>query len=185
MSTLRQVHRLARLCVAGGAALLLTTGILITAPSVASAAKIPIYLDTVINFDNLPSGTVVSNQYAGLGVTFDQAPSGPADLKPEVLSAPGAHSAPNVLDIEQNGFCAAEANRVGLWARFGAPRNHVHVYVGDLQSNAGEQVTLSGYNLAGTAIPAATQTVTTSGGSGVHTLMSITHSPGTDHWRAV
>jgi hypothetical protein len=90
-----------------------------------------------------------------------------------------------VLDIEQNGFCNAEANRAGLWARFGAPRNHIHAYVGDLQSNANEQVTLAGYTLAGAAIPAATQTVTTSGGSGVHTLMSITHSPGTDHWRAV
>jgi hypothetical protein len=149
--------------------LLLTTGILITVQSAAFAA------DTVINFDNLPSGTVVSNQYAAQGITFDQAPSGPADFKPTIISDPaGAHSPPNVLDIEQGGFCGLEANRVGLWARFAAPRNHVTVYVGDLQSNAGEQVTLSGYDLNGTPIPAATDTVTTAGGSGVHTPMSIT-----------
>lgn len=147
---------------------LLTTGILIAVPSAAFAA------DTVINFDNLPSGTTVSNQYGAQGVSFDQAPFGPADFMPKVVSDPGAHSPPNVLDIEQGGFCGAEVNRVGLWARFAAPHNHVSVYVGDLQSLASEHVTLSGYDLNGTAIPAATDTVTTSGGSGVHTLMSIT-----------
>jgi hypothetical protein len=148
--------------------LLLTAGILVTVPSVASAA------DTVINFDDLASGTTVSNQYTAQGITFDQGPSGPADLKPTILSSPGAHSAPNVLDLEQNGTCGLDANRVGLWARFAAPRNHVSVSVGDLQSNAGEQVTLSGYDLNGIPIPAAADTVTTSGGAGVHTPMSIT-----------
>ena len=157
-----------RRVVASIVTLLLTTGILIAVPSVAFAA------DTVINFDNLSSNTVVSSQYAAQGVTFDQTPSGPIDFMPRVLSDPGAHSPPNVLDIEQGGFCGLEANRVELWARFAAPRNHVSMFVGDLQSLAGERVTLSGFDLNGTAIPAATDTVTTSGGRGVHTLLQIT-----------
>lgn len=157
-----------RRVVASIVTLLLTTGILIAAPSVAFAA------DTVINFDNLASGTTVANQYASQGVSFDQAPFGPAGFTPRVLSDPGAHSPRNALDIEQGGFCGAEVNRVGLWARFAAPRNHVSMYVGDLQSLASERLTLAGYDLNGTLIPAATDTVTTSRGSGVHTLMSIT-----------
>ena len=157
-----------RRLVAALVTLLLTTGILVTVQSAASAA------DTVINFDNLPTGTVVSDQYAAQGITFDQAPFGPAGLKPTILSAAGAHSPPNVLDIEQNGTCALDANRVVLWARFAAPRNHVSIDAGDLQSNSAEQVTLSGYDLNGTPIPGATDTVTTSSGAGVHTPMSIT-----------
>ena len=100
-----------RRVVAAVVTLLLTAGILVTVPSVASAA------DTVINFDDLASGTAVSNQYTAQGITFDQGPSGPADLKPMILSSPGAHSAPNVLDIEQNGTCGLDANRVGQCAR--------------------------------------------------------------------
>jgi hypothetical protein len=171
MSRLRQVHRLARLGAAGGVTVLLTTGILITAPSAAFAAGKPMPVYTVINFDNVSSGTIVSNQYASRGITFDQAPSGPAGYMPKVLTSPGAYSPPNVLDIGLSGLCGTAS---GLYAHFAAPRNLVSIRVGDLQSSAGEQVTLSGYNQNGTPIPAATETVTTSGGSGVHTPMLIT-----------
>jgi hypothetical protein len=174
MSKLHQVHRLARLCAASAVTLLLTTGILSTGPSVASAANGPIGFPTVIGFDNLSAGTVVSNQYAGLGVTFDQAPSGPAGYLPRVLSAPAAaHSRPNVLDIEQLGSCGAGGNRVGLWAHLTAPRNYVSVYVGDIQSPASEQATLVGYDRYGTPIPGVTDTVSTTGG-GTYTPLSIT-----------
>jgi hypothetical protein len=141
---------------------------LLAFPGVAAAA------DTTINFDNLASGTTVSNQYAPQGVTFDQSPSGPATLMPFIQSDPaGAHSSPNVLNINQGG-CGAEVTRHELWGQFAASRNHVNLFVGDLNTAAAEQVTLTGYDLSGTAIPTATQTVTLSGGSGVHTAMSIT-----------
>ena len=137
-------------------------------PGVAAAS------DTTINFDNLASGTTISNQYAPQGVTFDQAPSGPATLVPFIQSDPaGAHSSPNVLNINQGG-CGSEVTRHELWGRFAVPRNHVNLFVGDLNTAAAEPVTLSGYDLGGIAIPAASQTVTLAGGSGVHTAMSIT-----------
>ena len=126
--------------------------------------------DTTINFDNLPSGTTVSNQYASQGVTFDQATYGPADLMPFVQSSSGAHSPPNVLNINQGG-CGLENTRHMLWGKFAAPRNHVNLFVGDLSTAAAEQVALSGYDLSGNQVATATQTL--SGGAGVHTAMSI------------
>lgn len=38
--------------------------------AVAAFAAVPAAAQTVINFDNLSEGTILSNQYAGLGVTF-------------------------------------------------------------------------------------------------------------------
>lgn len=151
--------------------LLLTIGILITVPSVAFAG-------TMINFDNLSSGTIVSNQYASQGITFDQAPSGPVGFMPRVLSDAGAtHSSPNALDIEQLGSCDTGGNRVGLWAHLSAPRTNVSMYVGDLHSTASESVTLVGYDVNGTPIPGATDTVTTFF-SGAYNPMSITDPGG-------
>ena len=55
---------------------LVVTALVLTAastPAVADAAE------TVIGFDDQPTGTMIGNQYAGLGVTFDVKPSGAAD----------------------------------------------------------------------------------------------------------
>ncbi len=142
--------------------------VLVASPSSARAA------DTTINFDNLPNGTTVAGQYAAQGVTFDQAPFGAAGLLPFTESDPtGAHSPPNVLNINEGG-CGLENTRHELWGELAAPRNHVNLFVGDINTAIAEQVTLTGYDLSGNSIPGATQTVSLSGGIGVHTFMSIT-----------
>jgi hypothetical protein len=95
--------------------LLLPTGILVTVQSAAFA-------DTVINFENLTNQTVVGNQYAAQGITFDQSPSGPVSYTPRVLNAnTAAHSQPNVLSIEKGGFCSfGNITPTGLWAHLSA-----------------------------------------------------------------
>jgi len=107
------LHSGARRRVVGSiATLLLATGILVTVQSAAFA-------DTMVSFDDLSPGAVVSSQYAAQGITFDQSPSGPAGYQPRVIKDQGAtHSSPNALDIEQMGSCDTGGNRVGLWAPF-------------------------------------------------------------------
>jgi hypothetical protein len=137
-------------------------------PAIASAA------DTTINFDNLPSGTTVTNQYSSEGVTFGLSPRGNLYLGATILSDPlAAHSAPNVLDIEQGGSCGGVPSRDVLWGEFSAPRNHVSLFVGDVRNNAREGVELSGYDIDGNPIPAASEALVTSGDSRVDTAMSI------------
>jgi hypothetical protein len=160
-----------RRAVASFVTFLLATGILIAVPSVAFAGS------TVINFDNMSNGTIVSNQYTAQGITFDQSPSGSFGYKPTILSTTAAHSQPNVLDIEQGGFCGTANNRAALWAHFSAPRNNVSMYAGDWQNPASEQVTLVGYDMNGAAIPGATDTVTTTPNA-VSMPMSITDPGG-------
>jgi hypothetical protein len=136
------------------------------APGAALAA------DTVIGFDDQPSGTVLSTQYASLGVTFDQSPSGAAGYHPTVQSDPtDAHSTPNVLNIQAHG---GEVSQALMWARFAAPRNHVSAYIGDASgSSYPAQVTMQGYDLAGNAITGATDTVSFSS-AGVDNPIGIT-----------
>ena len=140
--------------------LLLATGILVTVQSAAFA-------DTVINFDNLSPNTAVSNQYAAQGITFDQSPSGSAGYEPRVQETPDAHSPTNVLSIEKGGYCNSYGSIIPteLWAHLSAPRTNVSMYVGDWQTPipgmVSESVTLVGYDMNGTPIPGAADTVNT------------------------
>lgn len=136
----------------------------------AVAPRAALAADTVINFDDQPSGTVLSNQYSSLGVTFNQSPSGPVGYHPTVQSDPtDAYSSPNVLNIEAVG---GEASQAHMWASFAAPRNHVSAYIGDLGTSYPATVTMRGYDLAGNAITPANDTVSFSS-PGVNNYISI------------
>jgi hypothetical protein len=139
---------------------------LAVAPQVAAAA------DTVIGFDDQASGTVITNQYAALGVTFDRAPSGPTSYMPTVQAdAANAHSSPNVLTVAHG--CGGEFPQVEMWAAFAAPRNHVSTYVGNLPGGLGGAVTMQGYDLGGNPITAAKDTVSFPNTGGVNSFVSI------------
>ncbi|MCL2770106.1 MAG: hypothetical protein FWD42_08390, partial [Solirubrobacterales bacterium] len=129
------------------------------APALARAA------DTTVNFDTEPdgkpiaSGTAIEKQYESDGIVFGEGPHG-RGLVPSAMSTPGAHSAPNVLNIEQGGACGLEVNRVEMDAKFAAPRNHVSMYVGDTFGLGGEKITLTGYDLSGNVVASSNVTTT-------------------------
>lgn len=126
--------------------------------------------DTVVGFDDLPASTIVSNQYASQGVTFDENAVGPTGLQPViVVPSQPTHSPPNALDINQCGDAFQVAT---LWGRFAAPRNHVNLYIGHERVSSAQGVHLQGYDLGGNPIPAASTTVYFSNG-GVNTPASI------------
>ena len=133
--------------------------------------------ETVINFDDQAAHTTISNQYASEGVTFDQRPSGPAELHPFIAtpSSGEAHSPPNVLDISQK--CGSEFPEAMLWGRFAVPRNHVSLFVGNINPGEGfpGSVTLQGFDLGGNPIPGATDKVSFSG-FGISTEATISSS---------
>ena len=131
--------------------------------------------ETVINFDDQPAHTTITNQYSAEGVSFDQRPSGPAELHPftEVPPAGQAHSSPNVLNISQG--CGGEFPHAELWGRFSVPRNYVNLFVGNIYPELlaeTQEVKLQGFDLAGNPVPGATDTVSMKG-LGVNTEASI------------
>jgi hypothetical protein len=141
------------------------------APAGADAAE------TVIGFDDQATGTIIGNQYAAQGVTFDVDPSGEAGLHPTVVEPPAGepHSAPKALDVSQK--CGSEFPEAHMWARFAAPRGDVSIYVGGVEPTEGNEapISLQGYDLGGNAIPAAKDTQSISG-VGVKTRLEISDS---------
>ena len=141
-------------------------------PSAAAAA------DTVINFDDQAAGTAIENQYSAEGVTFNETPSGLKVPAPTIVTPSGseAHSPPNVLDVSQK--CGSELHEVLLWGRFAAPRNHVTLYIGNLNLGLGfpANVSLEGFDLAGNPLPGAKDTVEISSGFGLTMKMGIQSS---------
>ena len=138
----------------------------------------PAAADTVINFDDQAAGTAIENQYSPEGVTLNETPSGLKVPAPTIVAPTGgeAHSPPNVLDVSQK--CGSEIHEVLLWGRFAAPRNHVTLYVGNLNVSLGfpANISLEGFDLAGNPLPGAKDTVETSGGFGVTLKMGIQSS---------
>jgi hypothetical protein len=134
--------------------------------------------DTVINFDDQAAGTAIENQYGTEGVTFNETPSGLKVPAPTIVTPSGgeAHSPPNVLDVSQK--CGSEFHEVLLWGRFAAPRNHVTLYIGNLNLGLGfpANISLEGFDLAGNPLPGAKDTVETSSGFGVTLKMGIQSS---------
>ncbi|HEY1355425.1 MAG TPA: hypothetical protein VGF09_03840, partial [Solirubrobacterales bacterium] len=145
--------------------------VLAAGPAPADAAE------TVIGFDDHPTDTVIANQYASQGVTFDVTPSGPAELHPRVVEPPAGepHSAPRALDVSQK--CGSEFPEAHMWARFAAARGYVDIFVGNVEPTEGHEapITLQGYDLGGNAIPAAKDTESISG-KGVNTRLEISDS---------
>ncbi len=127
----------------------------IPSPALAQAA------DTVINFDDQPAHTEIESQYSAEGVTFNETPSGLKEPKPTIVAPTGgeAHSSPNVLDVSQK--CGSEFHEVLLWGRFSAPRSHVSLFVGNLNTGLGypATITLEGFDLGGNPIPGAKEQV--------------------------
>ena len=147
--------------------------------------------DTTINFDDLASGTSVTNQYAAQGVVFGPLPSGAGDSpsRPVVKSVGGqAQSSPNVADITCP-LCNEGLGSVPeTTGTFTAQRSHVSVYVGFLGSPASPcaidstastcaVVKLLAFDSSGNQV-AASPPATVTQGAGVHTLLSVsTKSP--------
>lgn len=83
-----------------------TLAAMLALPALASAAPV------VINFDDLASGTVLTNQYAALGVTFSATEDGNA--VGSVVTAFTNNTNPNVWSNCFNGFCADRADVVRM-----------------------------------------------------------------------
>ena len=140
-------------CAAAALVLLLT-------PGVATAS------DTTINFDDLSAGTVVTTQYSGLGITFDQN----AQLVIESVGAAEAHSGIQVGNI---GTGVNEFPSGDVWGHFTTPRQHVSVFVGQDASQVRVQFTLDAFDIAGNPLPGASQTVNVPGTQTVGTLIDV------------
>jgi hypothetical protein len=122
--------------------------------------------DTVIGFDDLPSGTVVSNQYSGAGVVL----AGIGTI-PTIIQLPSgvAQSGTQALNIT----AVAEVSETGLSGHFPFTRQHVGVFVGDWGRTT-HPVTLAIYDPSGVEI--AEKTVTVTGGAGIHTQLTVSSS---------
>ena len=145
---------------------------------------------TTVDFDQLPAGTVVTNQYAdlggpGQGVVFGPLPGGLAEgLHPVVRVPPGppgqAQSGAQVADI---GTCNCEffltPRTTGMFA---VPRSMVSVRVGYLgpdtscdkanSTNACAEPVLRAFDAGGQQV-AASVPLFVQQGNGVHTLLSV------------
>ena len=130
--------------------------------------------DTVIGFDDLAPGTVVTSQYHSLGIDFIANPAGGSegDGVPVVRADAKAVSPPNVASIRVPGCTGAFCVNV-TWGRFTAPRQHISVSVGDYGPQAETaQVHLYAVGVDGTtALAEAVGTVTS--GDGYATRLTV------------
>lgn len=148
--------------------------------------------DTTVNFDNLPAGTKVTNQYAdlggtGQGVTFGPLPSGQSGLLPVVTAPPAgqAQSGANVGDISQCFAC--EFFQPVTSGTFGTEHSSVSVAVGYLGSSASRLicasfftnrsdcalVTLTAFDANGNPVGTPASAYVKEGG-GVHRVLTVT-----------
>lgn len=109
---------------------------------------------TVINFDdlvggtNLTNGTNVTNQYAGLGVTFDDGGSNKALATLGTTVAATGSSSPNVLFVQQN-FFAGPALRINFLVA-------VQAFTVTALQSSGYQLTLAAYTSGGALLQSVT-----------------------------
>lgn len=123
---------------------------------------------TTINFDDLANGTVVSNQYTGVGVVFTA-----VSVLPTAHADAAAPSAPNVADIYSAG--GGEFFTPSTKGTFSdsQTRSNVSMRVGELPSGGDTSaLTLTGRNIAGNVV-AQTGPVTVTAGAGFGTLLSM------------
>jgi hypothetical protein len=145
---------------------------------------------SVIGFDDLPSGTVLSNQYQNLsggtnnGVVFVQGSGNTLPFIQAVGSLDGAaHSGTQVAEIGPPP--GAELLTPSILGQFGEPvgattaYSHVGVYVGEFGSQFGTfhmNVTLTALAVDGTTLGSTSTTVTS--GAGFNTLLQLDDAQG-------
>jgi hypothetical protein len=124
---------------------------------------------TTINFDDLATGTTVTNQYHGQGVDFT------SDIKPviEQVDSSLAQSGDQVASISVCPGC--EFFTPGVAANLVNPAQHVSVYAGyfhnaDKPGDTAE-ITLTALDAQGNMIESNTKTVTE--GQGFHTQLTV------------
>ena len=129
---------------------------------------------TIINFDNLPPGTTVTNQYAAQGVEFGPSPFGVTGLGVEVVnlesgSFKAAHSGTQVANISRGG----EIGQTDIWGQFDELHQSVSVFVGSFMTLS-HPVKLVVTDISGTQIAEVEHIVP--GHSGASTSFSVTSS---------
>ena len=96
----------------------------------------------LINFDDLPDGTIVSSQYAG--VTFSQTPSGSPQIDTyPFLFAYGSSSGNGVLTGSTEGG-NAYPTVAGIEANFATPQTSVQVFLSDTSTLGDYPITILG-----------------------------------------
>ncbi len=157
------------------------------------AAAPALAADTTINFDDLPAGTLVTNQYANFGGAAQGVVLGPvpgpngkvpiwADQATITSATTQAHSPPNVLGIDCH---SCDANESVAEGTFQVARSHVSAYVGLLGTPTSPSctpastavncatVTLTAYDAGGNVV-GTPDSVTVTQGAGINTLISVT-----------
>ena len=147
---------------------------------------------TTVDFDQLPAGTTVTNQYAdlggaGQGVVFGPLPGGLGDgLHPVVELPPAgqAHSGTQVANVATCNGCGFEFFTPRTTGTFAVPRSTVSVRVGYLGPSglicvaivtpnaACAEPVLRVFDASGQQV-GASKPVYVNEGSGVHTLLSV------------
>jgi PKD repeat protein len=164
------VSRVAAALKRGAAVLALTISSVLLVAGPAGATG-----NTTIGFDDLANETVVTNQYASLGVTFGTAAGfglsvGNSDCgPPKVAASAGARSAPNLAVAPA---CSSSGQtKVGTFGAFSFPHKTVSVYVGKQDPASEGTAELIGYDSSGTFVAFQNRTTI---GAGAHTLMTMT-----------
>lgn len=127
--------------------------------------------DVVITFDDLPVGTVVTNQYHNKGVDFFGQPSG--GLLPVIAQVPPgeAHSGNQVANISTCEGC--EFFVPFVTGRFTNTVEHISFFVGQFDGQPDSaQITLTAFDAGGTLLAQSAPATVTAGG-GFNSLLSV------------
>jgi len=128
--------------------------------------------DTVITFEDLGAGMVVSNQYASRGIELitSVAPTAATAQRPTVRNvAPGkAQSGTRIADAWA---CGHDFCKPTILGRFDLPRHVVRVHVGVPGESSDRNVVLVAYGGSGASL--ATQVKSVKPSTGYHTELSV------------
>ena len=112
--------------------------------------------DQTYTLDDLPAGTVVSNQYAGRGLTFGPSVAGQRQSTASLPSvatvgASAAASGSNVGRVQRTCFSAECVGTAESWASFSAGQARVSVSAGAF-GTASNTLTMTAFNAAGAQV---------------------------------
>ena len=103
---------------------------------------------TVITFDNLSSGTQLTNQYAADGVTFGVAAPGQAPSGTMLVEADSsAFSPPNDVLVQCGEVC-----QTNMWAEFSSPQQTVSMELNNEGVNGTVSSTVNAYDASGNLV---------------------------------
>jgi hypothetical protein len=126
-----------------------------------------------LGFDELPTGTVVSNQYLASGVLFvASGPHGGVSQLPTVTAVP-ASQAESGTKVATAYACGHDFCQPYIIGKFANPRRYVNVYVGAATAGAPPNVdiVLTAYDASDTSLQSDEATV--AAGSGYRTELSV------------